>query len=1116
MNHRMNAVPGSQKLLLIALAFALSLSLVAISFAWFGALFDVSNEEFSGASIASYFAGGDGSQEDPYLITEKYHIYNLAWLQYLGIFNRDEDQDGKIDQQYYFRLENDVDMDGLVIPPIGTEEMPFIGNFNGQGHCISGAVVSNFVSETAGDGGIEQMPSYIEKIDTTITVDGKVQNDKAIVGFFGVIGDWDYSLDGLADDKTEGDASGDGSEPEIQGGVVNKVYDLKLDDLTIRTDTKQSLIGLLAGYVNGSVVNVGVGESRLVIGDSVIPLSDVSGIDVQLMVSRFSLIGAYDEENVAWPDQPILGGFGDSIALRDMYTQLRSIYKQAENFSYITAETFTYVDGVLQEDLYESTPTSSGGKLIHVDLGSAGNYIFSTRTDNSENYTYLYGDTYRKTVTRKYLETRNAFSIYLGNNYLSLNSSNNVASENASQAQAWSWDDEGHLYTIVGVTAAGGSPRTYYLVRNSSGNVAVSQTPSTVWNLESVGTDIGRIYCVVNGVNQYLFCRNGTWVLDTVRREVEVYSGYTISYQASNGTVSYLNLTDSGGLSRGTSEETPTLWTFSNPSSRSGYISAINSNGTTYYLRAQRSGNQYKLSATTSTYYRTSWSNANDALYYNFGNSRVRYLGISDDAWALIADENAAQLSISYTEREVVVEEFVESDYNINVSEDFDVQDVVKITSTQERGYDTNATWFPLATENNADGDKVVSNSNTGYVVSGSDYQQSGNEAPRRSGNIRVSRYAKDSSSNPDIANSLSDDGSLSHNILSISYRNYGSSLEKPVFSAIGSKGDAENDFGFVRYGDSFDKLSATLGYDSYVYGLHFMNATIDIQDRITINEARVVTAKGNKYFETGYELPRNAITFNLPEAGYVNFFAGTYFPDNKTFFSLYEIERDPQGMKLEAIKEIVAIYGVLDGGYIDERYPYVYEYLNSETGETYFEEDLPENYSLVFSCDWINDAQKIDMQESYVYYFEIPVNEGEYALGSVANSDGAYLIYLDLAANGTRRVSSTAAHTMTGLNFLHDEALSDPDFDIQNYPIVALGVAFDGMTANHQGVSIMYNRESSSVMTYDVTGAGSGAFDLNFMTGGGKAEFLEKDLSSLSAFVSDDVWIQRRKEDFS
>ena len=1080
----------SNRILLLIVSLVLLLSLVTVSYAWFGPWIEFWNESFSGSSITAYFAGGDGSPEDPYQITQPVHIYNLAWLQYLGVFNRDEDQNEQVDMQYYFVLNNNVDMNGMIIPPIGTEENPFIGNFNGQGYCISRATVSNYVTETQGDGGIEQMPSFIDEIDTNITIEGEVQSNKAIVGFFGVVGDWDYSLDGkIADD----------SNVEIKD-KVNKVYDLRLDQLTVRTDTRESLIGLLAGYVNGSVVNVGVGKSNIVIGESVVPLTGVTGIDVQLMVSRFSLIGDYDEENVAWPDQPILGGFGDSIALMDMYDQLQVAFNAKKQFEFVSAVEYMYVDGV--QTNYQETKTTTSA-LQRVDWGSAGNYVFSVRDDGNTNYTYLYGDTLL-TITKKYYTTRTpADYFYSGSNYLSLNSSNQVASETEQQAAAWSFDDQGHLYTKI-ENQSGGST-SYYLNRNSSGNLTASTSASTTWTKEIVNGTQGRLCCTVNGTKYYVYCNNGKWSLKIVGRNETRTSGYTIA----SGTNSYLNLSENGTIALGNDQNTATLWTFSNESSKSGYIYATLENGTTYYLTAQRSGSYYyyQYSLTTTTSQTTSWSNSRNVLSYTWSGSwgsgaTTRYLAVSNGSWTL--SSSSATLTISNKLERVNVENLVESDFNLSLSQNNTVQDLTETVTYKEKAKDTNATWFPLAIEEDEDGNRAVSVGNTGYVVSGSDYQSSNDH--RRSGNIRVSKYSKSGSNNnpSGIQKSLTNNNLDHEKIYSISYKN-------KSFTTIDSVSDAESVFGFTRYGDSFDKLSNTLRNDSYVYGLHFMKATINMNDTIKINDARVVTAKGNQYYESGYELPRNAITFNLPEAGYVNFFAGTYFVstsgtdryENTTFFSLYQIFREEDGKTLSDIKEIAEIYGKIGtDGNIDESFSYVYKYNDGTYSDT-----LPSDYELVFSCDWIRDADKIGMQNYYVYYFEIPVNSGEFALGSVEGEDGAYLIYLDLAANGTRRVSSTAAHTLTGINFV-DEAGLDPTFDIQDYPIVAIGVAFDGVTTNHGSLTVSYQRTSQTNMKYNLSGGGSGAFDLTFM---GKGVTFEQDATIYQQLAIDAEWRRRR-----
>ena len=72
----------SRKALALFLILAMLLiSLATASVAWFADSLEATNEGFNGSAIVSYFAGGDGSSKNPYLIENSRHLYNLAWLQ---------------------------------------------------------------------------------------------------------------------------------------------------------------------------------------------------------------------------------------------------------------------------------------------------------------------------------------------------------------------------------------------------------------------------------------------------------------------------------------------------------------------------------------------------------------------------------------------------------------------------------------------------------------------------------------------------------------------------------------------------------------------------------------------------------------------------------------------------------------------------------------------------------------------------------------------------------------------------------------------------------------------------------------------------------------------------
>ena len=60
------------------------------------------------------------------------------------------------------------------------------------------------------------------------------------------------------------------------------------------------------------------------------------------------------------------------------------------------------------------------------------------------------------------------------------------------------------------------------------------------------------------------------------------------------------------------------------------------------------------------------------------------------------------------------------------------------------------------------------------------------------------------------------------------------------------------------------------------------------------------------------------------------------------------------------------------------------------------------------------------------MFYFSIPCNSGEYALGSVSGKTGAYLCYLDIAANGGDTV----------LSYMHDPTICETfDVDYRSAP---------------------------------------------------------------------------------
>ncbi len=91
---------------------------------------------YNTVNLTSYFNGGVGTSENPYLILTPDHLRNLQKLNVLGVFSRDT----------HFRLDSSIPSTGMVwsgsdLAPIGSEDYPFYSQFDGNGKRINNLVV---------------------------------------------------------------------------------------------------------------------------------------------------------------------------------------------------------------------------------------------------------------------------------------------------------------------------------------------------------------------------------------------------------------------------------------------------------------------------------------------------------------------------------------------------------------------------------------------------------------------------------------------------------------------------------------------------------------------------------------------------------------------------------------------------------------------------------------------------------------------------------------------------------------------------------------------------------------------------------------------------------------
>lgn len=570
--------------------------------------------------------------------------------------------------------------------------------------------------------------------------------------------------------------------------------------------------------------------------------------------------------------------------------------------------------------------------------------------------------------------------------YLSQSSNSLSDTTSKANAQLWTFSTSG---TYPSGTISYRSGNTTYYLRNNSGTLQINTT-----NSNNSWTNTNGI--LSNDTYYLQFDNNisSKWCLKP--------QGYKISY---NGN--YLNASGTSGVTGGTDANNAAIW-YVDTNNR--IYTFINNNKYYFYYSDWSSGTFGITTSTSQSYYlgknnntlRALSSNGNWSSYYAYYSGGWKETSSSKNlTWTPIANFHTIDTELTWCKLSP----------NINVS--FTEKNNLSLSRTSSSTYHLQSTlsahkpsvssYVPLnTTKNNNNITFNVDNKNTGYIIGGS------NESSGQYADYRVSQYALSN-----ISSSYSSKSWVNNSILTVGSNGYGTS------KYVGSTSYPESNF--TKYTNSKDILKGVLdGNSSNVYGLHFMDASISM-DNIIVAPKVVIN---NKTY-TNYEMPEDCIDFRLASNGIINFFAGCYYPGNNSFFSLHEIIRDdtdanndgiPDNPVILGIKHITKIYkanSTYGNGWKSADCIYQYE------GGTWSGENVSSNskYDLVFDSTWIENPESLGGGQlsatynnydqitaynlsRYLFYFEIPVNKGEFALGSVVGGTGAYLIYLDIGAN--------------------------------------------------------------------------------------------------------------------
>ncbi len=1054
-------------------------ALASFSVAWFSNG-DI-QDEMIGRTARGYFGGGDGSATideeagtaGPYQIHDPIHLYNLAWLQYIGYFKSADGNNTPV--QKYFVLTQDIDMTGWALPPIGTEEYPFYGNFNGQGHKVTGLTVSNSWSDIQ-----SRHPDSVN--ESTFTAN--------IVGFFGVVGPYKNA-----------------ATPASYSSAANAIQNTGLEGITVKSSASKTLVGLAAGYVNGPLEGVAVNNSYIDLRDA------GTYLDANLTenISDYSLIGhAADskylskmQSSITKTDTPIVenpfvsqGGdeWGGSIDMKTMYTNLLTKMKNSTGFS----ETITtYEEESRTKNADGSYTPSSGYEAIpsakvtdnYQDLGvthnngndyfyaysdtgkkkdgttdvQTANYTFVSSEDNSnkgmDGYVGLGGkySLYDYSYTKEFITRSNESGFYYSDvstgYYLSANESGLTYAKTKSNATPWFFDEEGHLYTNF--------DRSIRFLNLNSSTLSLANAGSTVWGWDSnTSTWTSGDYHLIFDGNQWLA---------SAETEISVPSYYTIKqgarYLTNNGT----------NLSTTTAAASAGHLYFDDGAY--GYAYFLYNNNKYYF---DDSGYTTKMVLSSNATLSNCFLRQQSAPNYLYCAGYGDYMSIEASSISFTRSPSTT-IDTVYTEQAVKCQtETINSEIIIKDAE-----------NKEDRHVYTGETYFPLTWKEG--GTVTPSERNTGYVIGGSNYTNSS------VGSIGDVRVAGDGAyeTNTALKNSFISGSSYSSaDFAPYTFNSSGTAVKigDPINKMQASSGYSDYDsvLGLKKYYQSImgKTTGSRLSLDSMVsggtaYGLHFMNAEISMNNLITVPYAVI-----NNEEHYNYQLPRDSIDFNLKTDGYINFFAHTGFVNptwnntNNSFFSLHWIDRS--GSIINEIKQIAKIYKNKDYETDSSQPQYVYTFRNSlgaEVDTRWSTGVMNENQSgyiggtkgdMVFDTYWLTDPQYNQFEVYAAYYFEIPVNKGEFALGSASgktkkdngwpaeyNKNGAYLMYLDIGASkkNDTGITVTEHSVTTTYDYSYPKGV-----DFKVLPTEKGDSFFEGVTGGQSSAIILDSNDSMNV----------------------------------------------------
>lgn len=1124
-----------------ALSFA---ALTTSTVAWFKYGIDIAFGDGSTVPIkagaeAAYFGGGDGTENKPYIISDRTHLYNLAWLQYIGTFNVDNIKKATPTvqiQELYFQITADIDMENLTLPPIGTETYPFFGHISGvykdENNVEHVATISNLIISnddprpTASDFGITK-PS---EIPAHAFVLGEDSNHLTRAeGLFGVVGhistnttlsetdyyrrQYTFDDEGVATSSIyvdiNGDPLGEGDSPVP---IVPSVEDITLNNIVVQAGThtapNELLTGLAAGYFDGYMSGVKVaGESSIIVDEQTNIQNDITS-----NLSDYGLVGYaedtgalgsykqeiseyYDNQN----DQDHDGDqWGGSVNMKDMWSRLNTL--RGNTYAEATSNRVThqyvyrksYLDNEEEAGKYSVTGTNMTGSIARynaynngtsAEIGNyAGSFNYARNVSNSTTKVYMQGGTYVEDYYYESDKDNGYFIKYDDTHYLNYTGTDFNANSQTN-APVWHFDGTGNSVRIYSINYNYNSTNrtqtiTYNFLRNNDGVLAIreSNTPTntdndTRWTVTETTTDL--IIESYSGSYRLVY-QNGWKLLVNGAHLISGPDYYTI--ETTNGSYFPKNTTsgtddhDVDYIRPGTSTtNSANAAHFSVNSNGNIYYEA--SNGTTYYLHVCRYGRRqnYTTELRLYTSVQTGSGSVGRYTYYYYpftynsstgaltaASDSTYYLRLNGTTWTCSTTNYNISLTPNGGQYEYLT-------LPPRVSGFKTIRKLVDDQGEHMEFTSQDTTYFPLNAYNQLTKDKDgnvlgrkydATAKNTGYVIAGTTDDHY--DVMARS--VIVSDYNR-TEKIPYSTESVTVDGKTRIQLTDIKTIN-DSGIVTYTPEMIENLKRFNDNNGVYGSKTKFENILTSA--NGKIDGLHF--SANKAGETFSIGKNNVVNATNVRVNQTNYssyQLPVYSVDFNLSEQGVVNFFAGAYNGNSlnssssltgpggteakiNSFFSLHKVYREEPLLDannqpiidqetglpktdptiITDIKEIACIYSDPNA---DEGSPYIYTYKQYDANDDYVVVDENgsstfdySSYDLLFNTDWLMWRSDINTSDNrgYLYYFEIPIDGGEYCLGNVRDKnhtiEGCYLNYLDIAANGNENQAHITAYTIT------------------------------------------------------------------------------------------------------